>query len=57
MSLYRLGGSDRNDRPKGVFRAYIGGAIRPNDVPVVRKVQRLLEEFGPTLVEKGMLER
>jgi len=53
--LCHLGGGSKNDRPNGSFRSYIGGAMRPGDMPNVRKVQRLLLTYGDLMVEKGLL--
>ena len=55
--LYFVAGSIQNDRPDGPFRVYNGGALPDADVPLIRKAQILLEDFGDIMVEKGMLLR
>jgi hypothetical protein len=55
QALYAVGGGQQNDRPDGMFPQYIGGHIHDPLVPLARKVQTLIEEFGDLLVEKGML--
>lgn len=57
QALYWIGGGQKNDRPKGVFRDYIGGAIYDDEVPKVRRVQQLLTEFGDLLVDQDMLSK
>ncbi len=57
QAIYWIGGSDRNDRPRGIFKHYIGGAIHPNEVRNIRMVQRLLEEYGALLVIEGKLAK
>lgn len=57
QALYWIGGGPKNDRPNGVFRDYIGGAIYDAEVPKVRKAQQLLTEFGDLLVEQDMLAK
>lgn len=54
--LCHLAAGSKNDRPNGSFRSYIGGAMRPGDMPNVRKVQRLLFTYGELMVEKGLLK-
>ncbi len=53
--LYFIGGGRENDRPNGPFRSYIGGHIHDPDMPLVRKVQRLLLSYGDLLVDLHML--
>lgn len=55
MYLYHAGGSDRNDRPNGPFRDYIGGHLRDHETALVQKVRRFLLDYGDLMVEKGLL--
>lgn len=54
-AVYWICGGPQNERPNGPFDRYIGGAIHPRRIPLARKVQTLLNEFGELMVEKGML--
>lgn len=55
MYLYHAGGADKNDRPNGPFRDYIGGALRDHETALVQKARRYLLDYGDLMVEKGML--
>ncbi len=51
-----IGGGRENDRPNGSFRSYIGGAMRPGDMPNVRKVQRPLTHLWRSHGRKRAVE-
>jgi len=53
--LYEICGAPENDRPNGPFREWNNLGIHDHEVPLVRKVQSLLEEHGDLMVEKGLL--
>jgi hypothetical protein len=52
-----LGSAPSNDRYKGNFPRHIGGegSWAKLDIPFVQRAQDLLKEFGPIMVEKGLL--
>lgn len=54
-ALLWVAGGPYNDRPNGAFRSTIGGRATNGEIPVIRRAQILLTEFGDLMVEDGLL--
>jgi hypothetical protein len=53
---YTIGSTSSNDRDLGAFPFYLGGADDfENKLPRLLTIQKFVREFGPVMVELGLL--